>query len=510
MTSARAVARRRLLLAALAGAGGALGLAPFDLWPVGWVGFAGLPALVALAPTPARAALLGWVAGAAYFAVALHWIVEPFFVDAARHGWMAPFALVFMAGGLALFWGAAAWLAARLVKGDRLGLRLLAFAGLLTLAEGARATLLTGFPWAHPGHILIGSPLLALSAWIGPHGLTALVLGVGAGAAAAWLSKPWRAAVWAGGVAFATIAAVLLVPPAPMPAPDAPVVRLVQPNAPQHLKWREDMIAVFFDRALDLTAAPPAEGGVAPSLVVWPETALPVLLERSDAARARIAGAAGSAQVLLGGQRFEGFRARNTSALLAPGGMIRQVYDKHHLVPFGEYMPGGAAADALGLTGIAEILAGGYSPGPGPTLLDIGGDFGRAFPMICYEAIFPGYIRQVDRPDWMVHLTNDAWFGSFSGPYQHLAIARLRAAEQGLPVLRAANTGVSAVIDARGRVLGEVAMNEAGFLDAALPPALPPTIYAFVGDWPVIVLVLFATTLAVLAGHRARPLRPGA
>jgi apolipoprotein N-acyltransferase len=302
--------------------------------------------------------------------------------------------------------------------------------------------------------------------------------------------------------------ALALLPPAPAPGPDAPVVRLVQPNAPQHLKWREDMIPVFFQRALDLTAATPE--GPPPALVVWPETTLPVLLERSDAARARIAAAAQGAQVLLGGQRFEGFRARNTSALLAPDGRIAQVYDKHHLVPFGEYMPGGAAAEALGLGGLAEVLAGGYSPGPGPALIDMGGALGRAFPMICYEAIFPGYIRQVDRPGWMVHLTNDAWFGNFSGPFQHLALARLRAAEQGLPVLRAANTGVSAVIDARGHVAAALPLNAAGFLDAALPPPLPPTVYARTGDLPALLLALLATAAALASGRWRRPLHPSA
>jgi apolipoprotein N-acyltransferase len=213
--------------------------------------------------------------------------------------------------------------------------------------------------------------------------------------------------------------------------------------------------------------------------------------------------------VILGGQRLVGFRARNTAALLTPEGMIRQVYDKHRLVPFGEYMPGGAVAQALGLRGVAELLANGYAPGPGPELIAIGGGLGRAFPMICYEAIFPGHIRDVPRPDWMVHLTNDAWFGGFSGPYQHLAIARLRAAEQGLPVLRAANTGVSAVIDARGRVLAALALNEAGFLDAPLPRALQPTIYARSGDLPLLVLVGLATSTALVVARRPRPLRPG-
>lgn len=502
--------RCRLGLATLAGVVAAFGLAPFDLWLLGWAGFAALFALVAEAPTARRAAWLAWAGGTAYFAVALHWIVEPFFVDAARHGWMAPFALVLMAGGLALFWALAGWAAARLVPAARPGPRLVVLAGFLVLAEILRASILTGFPWAQPGHILIGSPFLAVSALVGPHGLTAIVLGVAAGGAYTLRLRPLLSPVWGGGVLVAALIAVFATPPAPAPEPDAPIVRLVQPNAPQHLKWREDMIPVFFRRGLDLTAAAPIGDTPAPDLIVWPETALPVLLERSENARAAIAVAAGRAQVLLGGQRFQGFRARNTSALLAPGGAIAQVYDKHHLVPFGEYMPGGAVAEALGLTGMAEVLAGGYSPGPGPALLEIGGGLGRAFPMICYEAIFPGYIRQVERPDWMVHLTNDAWFGSFSGPYQHLAIARLRAAEQGLPVLRAANTGISAVIDARGRVVAALALDEAGFLDAPLPPALAPMLYARTGDWPAILLVLFATTLGVLAARRAGPLHPAA
>ncbi|BDW86653.1 apolipoprotein N-acyltransferase [Roseicyclus marinus] len=502
-------ARARLALAALAGAVAAFGLAPFDLWLLGWAGFAVLMGLVARAPGARQAALAAWIGGSAYFAVALHWIVEPFFVDAARHGWMAPFALALMAGGLALFWALAGWGMARLVPVGRSGLRLVVIAGLLGLAELARASILTGFPWAHPGHILIGAPLLPLAALIGPHGMTAIVLVVAAGMAHAVLSRPLMVPVRAAGLLFAVLIAGAVAPPAPAPAPTAPIVRLVQPNAPQHLKWRADMIPVFFQRGLDLTAAAP-ETGAAPSLVVWPETALPVLLDQSAPERLRIARAAGAAQVLIGGQRYEGFRPRNTSALLAPGGAIAAIHDKHHLVPFGEYMPGGGMAEAFGLRGLAEVLGGGYTPGPGPALLDMGAGLGRAFPMICYEAIFPGYIRQVARPDWMVHLTNDAWFGSFSGPYQHLALARLRAAEQGLPVLRAANTGVSAVIDARGRVVASLPLNAAGYLDAPLPPALPPTLYARMGDFPVIFLVLFATTLALLAARRVRPLHLGA
>ena len=499
-------AGRRLALGAASGAVAALGLAPFDLWVLGWTGFAGLIALAMSAPTPRRAARVMWLGAAAHFAVALHWIVEPFLVDAARHGWMAPFALVLLAGGLAVFWALPGWIAARIVPMGRIGARVTLLAGLLVLAEAARAVVLTGFPWAQPGHGLIASPLFALAAWGGAHGLTALVLGHAG--LVAWLLL--RARATTGAALAAAPLALLGMPAAPVapPDPDQPVVRLIQPNAPQHLKWRDDMIPVFFERAVELTASPPR--GAAPALVVWPETSLPVLLGRSEVARAQVAAAAGGAEVILGSQRFAGVSARNSAALLDTTGAVRQVYDKHHLVPFGEYMPGGAAAEALGLRGMAEVLAAGYAPGPGPQVFEIGGALGRAFPMICYEAIFAGYIRQVARPDWMLHLTNDAWFGQFSGPYQHLALARLRAAEQGLPVLRAANTGVSAVIDGRGRVRAALELNTAGRLDAALPPALAPTPYARAGDLPVLLLVLLATAAALAAGRAGGPLHPRA
>jgi apolipoprotein N-acyltransferase len=499
-------ARRRQGFGAAAGAVAALGLAPFDLWFLGWIGFAALIALAMSAPTPRLAAWVAWLGATTYFAVALHWIVEPFLVDAARHGWMAPFALAMMSGGLALFWAVPGWLAARVVPVGRIGARVAVLAGLLVLSEAARGVVLTGFPWAQPGHGVIASPVLAVAAWGGAHGLTGVVLGYAG--VVAWLVLGGRAKI--GGALVAAPLALLLIPVAPSgpSGPGGPVVRLIQPNAPQHLKWREDMIPVFFQRALDLTASAPR--GDAPALVIWPETSLPVLLGRSDEARARISGAAGGAEVILGGQRFVGVRARNSAALLDADGTVRQVYDKHHLVPFGEYMPGGAAAEALGLRGMAEVLAAGYAPGPGPALFEIGGALGRAFPMICYEAIFPGYVREVARPDWMLHLTNDAWFGQFSGPYQHLALARLRAVEQGLPVLRAANTGVSAVIDGRGRILASLELNTAGRLDAALPPALPPTPYARAGDLPVLLLVLLATAAGFAAGRAGGPLHPQA
>ena len=496
----------RLCVAVLAGTSAALGHAPFDLWLVSVIAFAALLHLVAMAPTPKRGAFMLWLGGAAYFAASLNWLVEPFLVDAAATGWMAPFALSAMAGGLALFWWLAGWIALSAIAPTRKAARLAALVGLLVLAEMARAVVFTGFPWAHPGHVLIGAPLLALAGIAGAHGLTLIVLAI-AGciayfglarpvAAIAVLAVPLIGAIWLGAA----------MPPAPSPAADAPIIRLVQPNAPQHLKWRADMIPVFFQRALTLSG----EGGaVTPDLIIWPETSLPVLLEASAPERARIAAAAGGAMTLVGAQRFQGFQPRNSLALLDHAGDVSAVYDKHRLVPFGEYMPGGMVANALGLRGLAERLDGGYVPGTGPDSMDLGPRLGQAFAMICYEAIFARDLARVPRADWMVQVTNDAWFGRFSGPYQHLALARLRAAEQRLPLLRAANTGVSAVIDARGAIVAMLPLNRAGALDAPLPMALPPTLYAKTGDAPIILFVLLATAALLVHARRREALRPG-
>ena len=496
----------RLCLVALAGVSAGFGHAPFDLWLVALIAFAVLLHLVTTAQTPRRGAFLLWLGGAAYFAASLNWLVEPFLVDAATTGWMAPFALIAMAGGLALFWWLAGWIALRAIAPAHKVARLASLVGLLLLAEMARAVVFTGFPWAHPGHVLIGAPLLALAGIAGAHGLTLIVLAI-AGcmayfgpsrpvAAIALMAVPLFGAIWLGAV----------VPPAPPPAADAPIIRLVQPNAPQHLKWRADMIPVFFQRALNLSAT---AGAAAPDLIIWPETSLPVLLENSAPERARIAAAAGGAMTLVGAQRFQGFQPRNSLAFLDQTGAVRAVYDKHRLVPFGEYMPGGMVANALGLRGLAERLDGGYVPGAGPSLMSLGAGLGQAFPMICYEAIFARDLGRASRGDWIVQVTNDAWFGRFSGPYQHLALARLRAVEQRLPLLRAANTGVSAVIDARGRVTAMLPLNTAGALDAPLPVALPPSLYARTGDTPIIFLVLLATAALLAKACWPQALRPG-
>ncbi|MDR5652801.1 apolipoprotein N-acyltransferase [Ruixingdingia sedimenti] len=486
---------RALMLAALLGALAALGQVPFSLWFVALPAWAAGLALIAAAPRPGLAAGRAWLFGAGHFAVALHWIVEPFQVDPARDGWMAPFALVGMAFGLALFWAGAGWLAARVMR-DGPG-RALALVAALSLAEFIRGHIFTGFPWALPGHIWIGLAPMQLAAWVGAYGLTLLtLLAVALPAAAGWRGGAVGALLVAGMAAAGYWQGAQPVPPAP-----GPVVRLVQPNAIQSLKWDPDWAREFFGRQIAATAAP---GDRRPDLIVWPETAVPFLLNDPGRGLDLIAEAADGVPVALGIQRTEGWRGFNSLAVLATDGAmpaISAVYDKHHLVPFGEYIPfGDRMADWFGIIAFAAQEGHGYSAGPGPELIDLG-PLGRALPLICYEAVFPQDIRRLPRADWLLQVTNDAWFGDLAGPWQHLSLARLRAVEQGLPLMRAANTGVTAVVDARGRVLAQMGLGEVGHLDAPLPAALPPTVYARAGEWPFFGLL---ATVALFAAIRRR------
>ena len=472
----------RSVAAALLGAAGALGLAPLGLWPVTVLAQACLTALLAAGPRRGQAFLTGWLFGTGYFALALVWIVEPFMVDVARHGWMAPFALVFMSGGLALFWGAAFWGAARLAR--RGGARIALLACTWTLAEFARAYLFTGFPWAAPGQIWVGTPVMPLLAWIGPQGLNlatflaALPLGL-------LLSAGHHTTRLASLAPALLLAAATLPPPQGEVAMTGQTVRLVQPNAPQQQKWDPAYMPVFFQRQVEYTAAAPR-----PDLVVWPEAALPNRLNITGDPLQIIADAAAGAEVVLGLLRpgTEGYY--NSLVRLDGTGAVAGIYDKHHLVPFGEYIPYANLFSQIGLSAIANAVPGGMTAGPGPQLMPFGA-LGTAVPLICYEAVFAQDVAGAPgRGSFLLQITNDAWFGTWSGPYQHLAQARMRAVEQGLPMIRVANTGISAMIDPHGRIIAELPLGEAGYADAPLPAALPPTFYAKTGDFPVFLLTL--------------------
>ena len=469
----------------------ALGQAPVGAW------FLGLPALAALVywvakPGQARAAIwAAWFGGAGYFALSLNWIIEPFLVDAATYGWMIPFAVVLLAFGLALFWAAAAALAGFAVN------RALGFAVALTFAELARGYVLTGFPWALIGHIWIDTPIAQLAALTGPSGLTLVTL------LAAALLAQWRVKPVAGAVTLLLMSGAygLWALAQPTPAPPGVTVRLVQPNAAQRLKWDPAEADQFFNRLLAYTAVKPT-----PDVVIWPETALPYSLEYNPELVGVISTAGNGAPVLVGRQRIEGTKGWNSLSLITPDAKIAATYDKHHLVPFGEYIPfGDLAYKWFGLTAFAAQQGNGYTPGAGPQVMDLGAKLGKIIPLICYEAVFPQDLRGTPRPDWILQVTNDAWFGTLSGPFQHLAQARLRAIEQGLPLVRVANTGVTGVYDARGRETAALTFGTASYLDAQLPGALPMPSYARFGELPLLVLL---GGLGLVVFRRRRPATP--
>lgn len=462
------------------GAVAALGQAPFGFLPALALGFAAGFWLWSRCADARQAAWFGWRFGTGYFAVTLLWIVEPFLIEPEVFGWMAPFALLFMAGGLALFWGLAGFV------GRKVGGSGIAYAGALAGGELLRAYVFTGFPWALASQGLVDWAAYQVAAWIGPHGVNLAFL-VWCAAIPLVMSRRWIVFP----LAITAAAGVFL----PIPKADTegvPIARVIQPNATQELKWTEENVRKFFDRQVALTAI---EADQQPDLVVWPETAVPFLLEYADPPLRYAAARAHGAELLVGIQRSDGYNYFNSAVLVTPEGKVDAVYDKYHLVPFGEYMPFQALFDRFGITGLAAIGVGGYSAGTGPKLVTAPG-FGKVLPLICYEAIFPQNIFAAPRPDVIVHLTNDAWFGKFSGPYQHLAIVRMRAIEAGLSVIRSANTGISAVIDPYGNVLGAIPLGQQGMLDMPVPTARKATLYSRTGDWLGLGLILMIVATA--------------
>ncbi|MCV2868766.1 apolipoprotein N-acyltransferase [Defluviimonas sp. WL0002] len=472
--------------AALLGVGTALGQAPFGLW---WLSLAALCVLTGLIAAEGRGPhrlWLGWVAGVGYFTLSLFWIVEPFLIEPDIFGWMAPFALFFMCAGMALF-----WLFATLVAGlgrTSMG-RAVGFALGLTLSDLARGYVLTGFPWALIGHIWIDTPVAQAAALVGPVGLSLLATGSAALPVLARAALPRLALAAAAcailGGAWALGDARLL---ESVPERQPPVhVRLVQPDADQALKWQGDMWRIFLERQIALTAEPASSPL---DLVIWPETAVPYLLGETGPLFQQMVAASGGVPIVTGIQRADGLRYFNSLIAIDGAGEVTALHDKSHLVPFGEYIPFGDLLVPLGIRAFAAQEGFGYTGGANIRVLDLG-RAGRVLPLICYEAIFPqDLINAEGQADWILQITNDGWFGDISGPYQHLAQTRLRAIEQGLPVLRVANTGVSAVIDASGRVLDSLPLNTQGRLDAVVPPARPRPLYAQTGDLPVALLLL--------------------
>ncbi len=503
---------RRPLLAAALGALAAAALPPVHALLVLPVSFTGLVWLIHASRSPWRAAVSGWLFGFAHFAAALYWIGPALLTGSSRFGWLAVPAVIGFSAGLALLPASAAF-AARLPRLNIAG-RALAVAIAWTVAEWLRGTILTGFPMNPLGVAWTPSPgMIQATALFGVYGLSFVTVLAAAAPAALSASRtderpgprPWLlpagafallAAVWTGGQARLALA--------PHAEPTGIKLRLVHPNVDQKLKWKVEEREALAHH-VRLSHGP---GFDKADLVIWPETAATFFLDEAATLRTFAARAAPPGGHLLTGAPRRTRSSGRTTAFwnslhaLTPEGAIAATYDKHHLVPFAEYSPLRAVLPLPALVWGEND----YSPGPGPQTMHLPG-VPPFSPLICYEAIFPGRVvagaaTAGDRPQWLLNITNDAWFAGTAGPRQHFQAARLRAVEEGLPLVRVANAGISAVVNSYGRVVERLGPDEAGVLDAPLPPALAPPPQARLGDWTLAILLLLAGAAAVAVGRR--------
>jgi apolipoprotein N-acyltransferase len=516
---------RRAAIAFGAGAASTLALAPFNAWPVLFVTF---PVLVWLIDGSAAgrvggvlaAAGAGWWFGFGYFLAGLYWVGHAFLVDAKTFGWLLPLAVAGLPAGLAIFTAAGVGLARAIwIRGPA---RILALAIALTIAEWLRGHLLTGFPWNAYGYALTGSLTLAQSAaLLGLWGLTFVAVAAFASPAVlvddrADTARPWLPLVCAAAMltAFATYGAIRLAQ-TPTSFVEGVRLRIMQPNLQQDEKFnygaRQQVMRRYV--ALSDRATGPDRMGVRDvTHLIWPESAFPFFIAREADALAQIAELLPPGTVLItGGVRPEESaqgsriaRGYNAIYVIDHDGSILSVYDKVHLVPFGEYLPWQKLLEGFGLMQLTKVQ-GGFIAGERRRALGVP-RAPHALPLICYEIIFPGHAvpRDGERPGWMLNLTNDGWFGNSTGPYQHFHQARVRAIEEGLPVVRAANTGISAVVDPLGRIISALPLGVEGVLDAPLPRPVAPTLFVRAGNSAAALLLAGAAVLLI-----ARRLRKG-
>ncbi len=502
---------RRSALALVLGLLAAGALPPIHALPLLVVSFTGFAWLVAASRSPWRAMICGWWFGFGHFIASIYWISAALTVDSEKFGWLVVPAVIGLSAGFALFIAVAAG-AARLLPLGSAGIAVSLAVG-WTGAEWLRGHILTGFPMNLIGTVWAPSiGMIQVTALIGVYGLSFVtVLAAAAPATLAGPHEEGRArrlrwlplagafcvllAIWVGGQIRLGLAPDL--------GADETRIRVVQPNVEQAKKWRPEERLAIVERQVALSRAP---GFEAIDHVIWPEAALPFFLPEASAnLRRRIASAAPPGGFLVTGAPRRDVTGGRTTALwnslymLASDGAIVATYDKHHLVPFGEYIP---LRSVLGFLPKLTFGILDYSEGAGARTLR-SGVMPPFSPLICYEAIFPGEVVAADeRPAWLLNVTNDAWYGETAGPHQHFQTARLRAVEEGLPLVRAANTGISAVIDAHGRVLSRLEIGAAGVIDANLPrPLAAPPPYAVVGD--VVLIALVALAILPFLGARA-------
>nr|WP_284701117.1 apolipoprotein N-acyltransferase [Rhodoplanes tepidamans] len=506
------------MIAVLAGAASTLAMAPLHAWPALFLTF---PVIVWLVDGSGAgrwnglgaAAAAGWWYGFGYFLAGLYWIGSAFLVDADKFGWLLAPAVLALPAGLALFM-AAGFALARLLWAPG-AFRIVTLAAALTTSEWLRGHLLGGFPWNAFGYALAEPLSLAQGfALVGLWGMTFLAVLVFAAPAAladapADTPRPALLPAVAGVllIALGLFGAVRLAA-LPTATVDGVRLRLMQPNIQQDQRFNYAAKSDVMRRYLALSQRPAGGHGLAGTThLIWPESAFPFFVAREPDALAAIADLLPEGTVLITGaarlaesSRPGNIQAYNSVYVFDHDGTILSIYDKVHLVPFGEYVPLRGLLQRLGIEQLVRV-PGGFLPGDRLRSLQTPG--APAFvPLVCYEAIFPNaVVPRGSRPGWLLNVTNDAWFGITPGPWQHLLQARMRAVEEGLPLVRAANTGISAVIDPAGRTIAQLGLGREGILDSELPAAVDPPPYAQVGDAPVTALVVL---VLVASGWRRR------
>jgi apolipoprotein N-acyltransferase len=512
---------QRRLIAVGAGALSSFAMAPYDLWPLLAITF---PIFVWLLDGTGTgrsgfiaAFATGWWFGFGYFLAGLYWIGMAFLVEADRFAWLLPVAVIALPAYLAFFTGFGAVIARYLwTPGPS---RIFAFALGLGSMEWLRGHVLTGFPWNSFGYALAAVPALAQTASVvGLWGLTFIALAAFASPAVLTdkreaTRRPWLPPAIAA-LVLAVLAAFGLHRLATMETGfvAGAKLRIMQPNLPQDQKFQTAAKHAILDRYIsisDRATAPDRQGIRDVTHLFWPESAFPFFLEQEADALARIADLLrGSAVLITGAARIEEprpgsneARVYNSIRVIGSDGAISATADKVHLVPFGEFLPFQHFLESIGLEQLTRIR-GGFSAGSRLRPLSIP-RLPPAAPLVCYEAIFPGaVIPEGPRPAWMLNVSNDAWFGLTAGPYQHFLQARMRTVEEGLPLVRATNNGISAVVDPLGRIVSALPLGQEGVLDARLPLPIEPTLYARYRDAGAFAIAALFAAIAMLARRR--------
>jgi apolipoprotein N-acyltransferase len=509
---------RRYGIAFMLGALLTAALPPVDLTPLVFIVFPLYLWLDDGSLTAWASARLAYVFALGHFVAGLYWIAAALFVDIAQYWWALPFAVFGLPAFMATYLAAGVYVAAQARFRLKLGwvARVCAFAVMWSVAEWLRGHLFTGLPWNLIGYIWAGAfpgalAMLQSTAWIGIYGLG--FLSVLAASLLALLGIPSLAPIgpWRRAMPVLAAAALILVPAAAgaihlklTPTAETGIwLRLVQPSIAQTAKWDPAQAEANFHRLIELSSAPATQKLTA---IIWPEAAATFFLERDEAHRAEIAAVAPrGGYVITGALRGSPLsgplnQVWNSIEVVNPANKIVAQYDKAHLVPFGEYMP---LHDLLPLKKLTHGSID-LSAGPGPLSLSLE-NLPPFAPLICYEAIFPdAIIDEHDRPAWILNVSNDAWYGRTAGPYQHFAMARTRAIEEGLPLVRGANNGISGVVDAEGRVLAHTSLDAIGYADVELPAAGAATPYSRLGDW-IFLAMLVAGALVALTPAVSRP-----